>query len=427
MSAKYTAPRGTKDILPSEMPFWHYVETTSRAIFDRYNYQEIRTPVFEHTELFERGIGDTTDIVEKEMYTFHDKGDRRLTLRPEGTAPIARAYVQHNLHGKQPISKLYYCGPMFRYERPQAGRYRQFHQIGIESLGSPLPICDAEVISLGVHLFDELGLSGLSVNINSVGCPVCRPVIEERLKQFIGMNLEHLCGDCNRRFDSRPLRILDCKNTTCKAYLTGLPDIRDSLCHECNDHFNYVVTYLDNLGIPFKINPQLVRGLDYYTRTTFEIVSDQLGAQNALCGGGRYDGLVTQLGGPATPSVGFAFGVERAVMILQELSDYHQSRLPLVYLAPIGFDQQSRCFRLADQLRRAGFRCELDPNKSELKGHLKFADRLDAEWVLIYGETEALAKSVVVKNMKNRTQETVKLDRVQGYLENDNISRPSHR
>jgi histidyl-tRNA synthetase len=422
MSAKYTAPRGTKDILPSEMPFWHYVESSSRSLFDLYNYQEIRTPIFEHTELFERGIGDATDIVEKEMYTFADKGDRRLTLRPEGTAPIARAYVQHNLQAKQKVAKLYYCGPMFRYERPQAGRYRQFHQIGVECLGSSLPICDAEVIAMGVHLFDELGLSGLSVSINSVGCPVCRPVIEERLKQFIGMNLENLCEDCNRRFDSRPLRILDCKNATCKTYLTGLPDIRNSLCHECKDHFNYVIEYIDNLGISFQINPLLVRGLDYYTRTTFEIVSDQLGAQNALCGGGRYDGLVSQLGGPVTPSVGFAFGIERAVMILQELSDYHQSRCPLVYVAPIGFDQQSRCFALVDKLRRAGFRCELDGSKDELKAHLKNADRLGAKWVLIYGDTEASEGQLIVKNMEERSQVTMAFDAVQEYLKNENIS-----
>ncbi|NDC82944.1 histidine--tRNA ligase [bacterium] len=414
--SKYTAPRGTKDITPDDMPFWHYIESTSRSLFSLYNYQEIRTPVFEHTELFERGIGDSTDIVEKEMYTFSDKGDRRLTLRPEGTAPIVRAYVQHGMHSKSKVSKLYYCGPMFRYERPQAGRYRQFHQIGVESLGSALPICDAEVIAMGVHLFDELGLSGLSVAINSVGCPVCRPVIEERLKQFIGLNLEHLCGDCNRRFDSRPLRILDCKNSTCKTYMTGLPDIRDSLCHECKDHFNYVVGYLDNLGIPFQINPQLVRGLDYYTRTTFEIGSDQLGAQNALCGGGRYDGLVSQLGGPATPAVGFAFGIERAVMILQEMSDYHQRVNPLVYVAPVGFDQVAKSFLLVDRIRRAGYRVELETSKNELKTHLKQADKLNARLVLIYGEDEANVDKVLVRRMADRTQELIPFDHALEYI-----------
>ena len=416
MSQKYTVPRGTKDILPTEIPFWQYIESSSRSLFGLYNYQEIRTPIFEHTELFERGIGDATDIVEKEMYTFTDKGDRRLTLRPEGTAPIVRAFVQHSLFAKSKVAKLYYCGPMFRYERPQSGRYRQFHQIGVECLGNASPIADAEVIAMGVHLFDELGLCGLSVTINSVGCPVCRPVIEERLKQFIGMNLEHLCEDCNRRFDSRPLRILDCKNTKCKTYMTGIPDIRDSLCHECTDHFNYVVGYIDNLGIRFQINPQLVRGLDYYTRTTFEIVSDQLGAQNALCGGGRYDGLVHQLGGPVTPAVGFAFGIERAVMILQELSDYHQKVEPLVYVAPVGFDQVANCFLLVDRLRRAGYRVELEAGKTELKSHLKQADKVGARWVLIYGETEADQRKILVRRMNDRTQELIDFDGVLEFL-----------
>lgn len=419
MSNKYTVSRGTKDILPSEIPFWHYIESSSRSLFSLYNYKEIRTPIFESTELFERGIGDATDIVEKEMYNLSDKGGRRLTLRPEGTAPIVRAYVQNSLFAKSKVSKLYYCGPMFRYERPQAGRYRQFHQVGVECLGSALPIVDAEVIAMGVHLFDELGLSGLSVAINSVGCTVCRPVIEERLKQFIGRNLEHLCGDCNRRFDSRPLRILDCKNTTCKTYMTGLPDIRDSLCHECTDHFNYVVGYIDNLGIPFQINPQLVRGLDYYTRTTFEIVSDQLGAQNALCGGGRYDGLVAQLGGPPTPAVGFAFGIERAVMILQELSDYRQRTYPLVYVAPVGFDQVAKCFLLIDRLRRAGYHVEMEAGKTDLKSHLKLADKLNAQLVLVYGEDEANKKQILVRRMTDRSQELIPFDSALEFLINE--------
>jgi histidyl-tRNA synthetase len=414
---KYNLSRGTKDILPDEMSFWHHIESTSRSLFDFYNYHEIRTPIFEVTELFERGIGHTTDIVEKEMYTFTDKGNRRLTLRPEGTAPIVRAYIQNALHKKEANTKLYYCGPMFRYERPQAGRFRQFHQIGVENLGNAHPFSDAEVISLGVHLFDELGLSGLSVSINSVGCPVCRPVIEQRLKQFIGANLPNLCGDCQRRFDGKPLRILDCKNTTCQTYFSGMPNIEKSYCHECRDHFNSVIEYIDALHIPFQINPKLVRGLEYYTRTTFEIVSDQLGAQNALCGGGRYDGLVEKIGGPPTPAVGFAFGVERAAMILRELSDLIKPTSKMVFVAPLGFEQQTRCFYLVDELRRKGIRCEMDYSKADIKSQLKKANKLSANFTLIYGENEAQNNVIIVRNMQTATQEEISWDHIGTYFD----------
>ncbi len=424
---KYTLSRGTKDILPDEIPFWHHIENISRSLFDMYNYQEIRTPIFEMTELFERGIGNTTDIVEKEMYTFTDKGNRRLTLRPEGTAPIGRAYIQNSLFKKETSSKLYYVGPMFRYERPQAGRFRQFHQIGVENLGNSHPFSDAEVISLGVHLFDELGLSGLSVSINSVGCPVCRPVIEERLKQFIGANLPMLCEDCRRRFDTKPLRILDCKNPTCRTYFSGMPNIQDSHCHECRDHFNSVVEYIDALRIPFQINPQLVRGLEYYTRTTFEIVSDQLGAQNAICGGGRYDLLVEQLGGPHTPAVGFAFGVERAVMVLKELSDLIKRKDPMVFVAPLGFEQQTSCFYLVDELRRAGIKCEIDYSKGDIKSQLKKANKLQADYTIIYGETEATDKTVIIKHMKTGEQKTIPWDTVTEYLSHEEQLQNPHQ
>lgn len=416
---KYNLSRGTKDILPEEIPFWHHIESTSRSLFDLYNYQEIRTPIFEVTELFERSIGDNSDIVEKEMYTFTDKGNRRLTLRPEGTAPIARAYIQNSMFKKEPNSKLYYIGPMFRYERPQAGRFRQFHQIGVENLGNAHPFSDAEVISLGVHLFDELGLSGLSVSINSVGCKVCRPVIEERLKQFIGASLQCLCDDCKRRFNANPLRILDCKNPTCRTYFSGMPNIQDSHCHECRDHFNSVVEYIDALRIPFHINPQLVRGLEYYTRTTFEIVSEHLGAQNAICGGGRYDLLVNQIGGPPTPAVGLAFGIERAVMVLKELSDLIKQKEPTVFVAPIGFEQQTKCFYLVDELRRAGIKCEIDYSKSDIKSLLKKANKLQSEFALIYGEDEAQKNSIIVKHMKDGQQKELPWDQVVEYLCNE--------
>lgn len=413
---KYTLSRGTKDILPDEMAYWHLIESASRSLFDLYNYQEIRTPIFEMTELFERGIGTSTDIVEKEMYTFTDKGDRRLTLRPEGTAPIVRAYIQHAMHKKEKVSKLYYCGPMFRYERPQAGRFRQFHQVGVESLGNAHPFSDAEVISLGVHLFDDLGLSGLSVTVNTVGCRVCRPVIEERLKQFIGASMHVLCEDCKRRFNTNPLRILDCKNPQCRTYFSGLPDIQQSQCHECRDHFNAVVEYLDSLRIPFTINPQLVRGLEYYTRTTFEIVSDHLGAQNAICGGGRYDGLVDKMGGPPTPAVGFAFGVERAVLVLQQMSDIIKKKETLVFVAPIGFDQQTKCFYLVDELRRAGIKCEMDYSKDDLKSQLKQANKFQAGYTLIFGQTEAEKNTIIIKDMQKGMQVEVAWESVVEFL-----------
>jgi histidyl-tRNA synthetase len=269
---------------------------------------------------------------------------------------------------------------------------------------------------MGVHLFDDLGLSGLSVSVNSVGCTVCRPVIEERLKQFIGANLQGLCEDCKRRFDSKPLRILDCKNPQCRTYFSGMPDIQKSQCQECRDHFNSVVEYLDSLGIPFSINPQLVRGLEYYSRTTFEIVSDHLGAQNAICGGGRYDGLVEQMGGPPTPAVGFAFGMERAVMVLQQLSDIIKRKDPLIFVAPLGFDQQTKCFFLVDELRRAGIKCEMDYSKADLKSQLKQANKLQAEYTLIFGEEEAQKKTLIIKHMSKGQQVEVRWDDVVQYL-----------
>ena len=413
---KYTVPRGTKDILPDEMLYWHHIEDTSRSLFDDYNYKEIRTPIFESSELFERGIGDGTDIVEKEMYTFSDKGNRRLTLRPEGTAPIVRSYIQHPEFQRQSETKFYYIGPMFRYERPQAGRYRQFHQIGIENIGTAHPFSDAEVISLGIHLFDELGLTGLSVCINSVGCPVCRPVITERLKQFLDANLKNMCDNCQRRFKSNPLRILDCKNKQCKQYTTGLPDMTESHCQECRDHFSSVVEYLDALNIPFKIDPKLVRGLDYYTKTTFEIVSDQLGAQNALCGGGRYNYLIEKMGGKATPAVGFAFGVERAVMVLKEYSDILPHPQKTIFVAPVGFNQQTKCFYLMNKLRRSKLKCAMDYSKEDLKSQLKMANKLNADIALIFGEEEAEKQVIIVKKLKSGEQEVVPLDEIITHL-----------
>ncbi len=413
IAMKLSAPRGTQDILPNQIRYWQQIESCARTLFEHYRYQEIRTPIFESTALFTQSIGDSTDIVEKEMYTFTDKGNRSLTLRPEGTASIVRAYIEHNMAQLDKNTKLYYIGPMFRYERPQAGRYRQFHQAGIENLGSEHPFADAEVISMGVRLFDRLGLPGLSVSINSVGCPVCRPVIEERIKQFIGQILDKLCTDCNRRYHHQPLRILDCKKQTCKPYFSGMPDIRKSLCEGCKDHFNSVLESLASLRIPTQVDPLLVRGLAYYTRTTFEIISNDLGAQNAVCGGGRYDRLVEQMGGPKTPAVGMAFGIERTSIILEKLNPGLAIATPInVYIIALHESLKSKCFSLLDQLRKAGISCDMDHTQTAFKPQLRQADKLGAAFAIIYGEEEAEKQTVLLKNMKARTQEEIPISKL---------------
>ena len=417
--SKYKLPRGTKDILPKEMMYWHHIEDTSRYIFSLYNYKEIRTPIFEGTPLFTRAIGEDTEIVEKEMYSFQDKKGRDFTLRPEGTAPIARAYLSNNLYNTEPHSKLYYFGPMFRYERPQAGRYRQFHQIGVENIGEKHPYADAEVIAMAYHLFEEMGISNLKVNINSVGCEICRPVIEERIKQFLASNVKFLPEHLQKKFEDNPMRILDSKDERVQPFLSGMPDMREALSQESKDHLNSVLEYLDGMKIPYKVNPTLVRGLEYYTETVFEIISDKLGAQNTICGGGRYNNLIKEIGGPTTPAVGFAFGVERAVMVLQEFSDFIKNDTSLVYLAPLGFPQQTKAFELLHKLRQEGITCEIDYNKSDLKSHFKKANKLNASFVIIYGEEEADKKCVVIKDLKNRSQEEVSLKNVINYFKKD--------
>lgn len=370
----YQTPRGTVDYLPDKTPLWQTIERTARHIFELYNYQEIKTPIFESTELFTSSIGGDTDIVSKEMYTFLDKKGRSLTLRPEGTAAIARSYIQHALHRKGKHHLLFYVGPMFRYERPQAGRFRQFTQIGVENIGSPDPACDAEVIIMGIQLFKALGIQGIVPQLNTVGCPICRPVIEERLKQFLESSLRALCGDCQTRFDTNPLRILDCKKSSCTPYFSAMPDIRQSICQACHDHFDQVLTYLDTHGVTVEINPNLVRGLDYYNRTAFELVSNHLGSQNAICGGGRYDSLISRLGGPNSPAVGFAFGMER----LMALVDTAIPPVPMVYIGCLDDDHYSHCFSLAHQLRDHRIKAIHHRDALSINGHLKRASKSNA-------------------------------------------------
>lgn len=412
-----TGPRGTKDILPDNVNIWQYVESVARDICQVYNYKELRTPIFEHTELFLRGIGETTDIVEKEMYTFTDRGGRSITLRPENTAAAVRAYLEHKLYsGIQPV-KLYYIGPMFRYDRPQAGRFRQFHQFGIEAIGAAGPQIDAEIILLAVSFLHKLGLSELRLLLNSVGCPKCRPLYREKLQGFLKSKLNEFCSDCQSRFDRNPMRMLDCKNTTCQSLSQGAPHMSDCLCDECREHFNGVQKLLAAAGISYDLDPRLVRGLDYYTKTAFEIQYSPLGAQSAVCGGGRYDGLVAECGGEPTPGIGFAIGLERVILALekQQLISVHEDS-PDIFLATIGDLAQLQAFKLLSQLRETGFVCEMDHMQRSLKSQLKLANKLRVRYVGIIGEDEADIQKVMLKNMQSGEQELIDYNEVQHKL-----------
>lgn len=413
-------PRGTADVLPGEVELWQYIEEKARNLCKRYNYREIRTPIFEHTELFHRGVGETTDIVEKEMYTFQDKGGRSITLRPEGTAAVVRSYVENKMFGdpNQP-TKLYYIGPMFRYERPQAGRMRQFTQFGVEAIGTHDPSVDAEVIALAMRLYGELGLKQLSLEINSVGCKSCRPVHREHLIQHLTARREELCSDCQSRFERNPLRILDCKVEKCKEITKEAPDILEHLCEECAPHFDSVKSHLDRLGISYTVNPRMVRGLDYYTQTAFEIMAEGFGAITTICGGGRYNGLVEDIGGNDAPGIGFAMSIERVLLTLKS----QQVELPIeagldCYLVALGESAEKEAVVLLDQLRSQGVKAEKDYMGRKMKAQLKAADRHQARFVLILGEDEIAKKVILVKNMGTGEQQEVSLDKVAEHIFN---------
>lgn len=414
-----TAPRGTRDILPDEVVWWQRLEAKTREVFESFGYREIRTPIFEHTELFQRGIGETTDVVQKEMYTFLDRGQRSITLRPEGTAPVVRAYLEHKLYGlAQPI-KVFYIGPMFRYERPQAGRYRQFHQIGAEAIGTPDPAADAEMIAMAQALYEEMGLRDIKILLNSIGCPRCRPVYRDRLKSHLQPRLADLCPTCQDRFQRNPLRILDCKVEGCRSVTQDVPDILDSLCPECSQHFSLVRDYLTGLGLEFRLEKRLVRGFDYYTKTVFELISAHLGAQDAVGGGGRYDGLVAEMGGPDTPAVGFAAGMERLLLSLQaQLGQQLKAPGPKVFVAHIGPEDRFRAVELAHRLRRAAVSAELDYQGRSLKGQLKAADRLGARFTVMVGGEEMQRGVVRVRDMQAGTETEIALDHVVEVLRN---------
>ena len=397
--------KGVRDVLPGESDVWRHIRQKARDVFHTFGYSEIIIPIIEFTELFTRSIGETTDIVEKEMYTFDDRDGKKITLRPEGTASVVRAYIEHNLRETSPFSKLYYIGPMFRRERPQAGRYRQFYQIGAEVFGIGHSMIDAEVLSMLNLLFDSLNIRGVELQINSIGCPQCRPAFREALKDFFADKRSELCENCQRRFEFNPLRILDCKATHCHELAEKAPKTLDYLCSECLTHFKGLQDSLKTAGVPYVLNQRLVRGLDYYTRTTFEFVGTSLGAQNAVAAGGRYDNLVEELGGPSTPAIGFSIGMERLVSLFDDSS--MERRSSGIFIAALGEAAQEKAFSLLTQLHRQGIPAVMDYSGGSLKSQMRKADKLNAGHVLIIGEDE-LAKGVtILRDMKNKTQEEV--------------------
>ena len=407
------APRGTKDILPDTVGEWTYVEQKIRDLCSRYGYREIRTPMFEHTELFHRGIGEGTDVVDKEMYTFKDRGDRSITLRPENTASAVRAYLQNKLYGDSSLTKLFYIGSMFRYDRPQAGRMREFHQFGIEALGEENPAVDAEVILLAVDFLRSLGLKDLELSLNSVGCPSCRPVYRKALQDYFRDKLDDLCDDCKDRFDRSPLRILDCKVDADKPFMKDAPRITDCLCDACQDHFHMVQEYLSYAGISFQLDSRLVRGLDYYTKTAFEIKYAPLGAQSAVAGGGRYDGLIEEIGGKPTPAVGFATGLERVLLALEKQGLLpEQDRKTDGFVIALGDAAQFPAFGLLEKLRRAGLKVGMDYAGRSMKAQMKQANKAGARYALIIGEEEVKESCVQLKNMANSEQQKVSFDNI---------------
>ena len=403
-----TSIKGFGDILPEEVGAWQWLETEARRVFEVFGFQEIKTPILEKTELFSRGIGQETDIVSKEMYTFNDIKGRSLTMRPEATASVTRAYIQHRPYQKYPIQKLYSFGPMFRHERPQKGRFRQFHQINAELFGDPGPKSDADIIFMAISLFESVGLDDLSLNLNSLGCPECRPMFKEDLRRYLADKTPLLCEDCRRRSDTNPLRVFDCKKAPCKDVVAAAPSIAGFLCQACQDHFESLQEYLNGSGIRFVLNSQLVRGLDYYNRTTFEIQTERLGAQNAVAGGGRYDGLVKLLGGPDHPAIGFAVGVERVVALLEDGHAFDPKE-PDLFIAALGETADSASFKWMAELRKAGIWVEVDYGLRGLKSQMKKAGRLGAKKVLIVGENELDAGKGVLRDMVSKEQMEVDL------------------
>ena len=406
---------GMRDLLPDEMSRWQYLEEHARRIFARYGFEEIRTSIMEPTELFARGIGDDTDIVGKEMYTFEDRSKRSVTLRPEATASVVRAYIQNAMYRTGGLTKLYYMGPMFRHEKKQKGRWRQFFQIGAEALGSDHPAIDAEMIEMALWFIRSLGVEARLI-LNSVGCRECRPPYGVLLQKGLSECVDNLCEDCRRRASTNILRVFDCKIETCQPHIDNLPVITEHLCQECSEHFAKVKKFLDEAGIAYNIVPRLVRGLDYYVRTAFEIVSGELGSQNALAGGGRYDGLSEALGGPPVQALGFALGLDRLVMILPDGEDIARRSRPDLFLAYMGESAMNEAAAIARNLRHQGFACHLDFSAGTLKSQMRMANRIGARYVLILGEDELARGMAAIKCLEDSSQLEIAIPEIAGYL-----------
>lgn len=413
------APRGTHDILPSETYRWHAVEEQIKKICLEFGYKEIRTPMFESTELFERGVGDTTDVVQKEMYTFLDKGGRSITLKPEGTSPIVRSFVENSVYANPQPTKLYYLYPCFRYEKPQAGRLREFHQFGIEVFGSTKPSIDAEVISLAMSLLERLGVTGIELNINSIGCPTCRKAYNEKLKDYFRPHLSELCETCRERFEKNPLRILDCKSDACKKIYNDAPMLLDHICDDCSSHFESLKKYLEIMEIPYNVDATIVRGLDYYTKTVFEIISKNEGSEGTICGGGRYDGLVSEIGGPEMPGVGFGMGLERLLLVLESINKLPENNeCPDIFIANIGEDADVFVQKLIYDLRKDGICAERDYLARSVKAQMKYANKLEAKFSAVIGDDDISKNCAIIKNMQTGESESVEFSKMPLYLKN---------
>ncbi len=406
-------PKGTQDILPEDISKWYYIEDMIKEILNKYGYKEIRTPFFEYTDLFVRGIGESTDIVTKEMFTFPDRKGRSLTLRPEGTAPVIRAYLENSMDRISKVIKLFYLGPMFRCEKPQAGRFRQFNQFGIEIIGTKSPVTDVEVIITVLDVYKKLGLKNLEILINSVGCKKCRVDYVQKLKKYLKNKKDFLCSECKERYSKNPLRVLDCKKDGCKEIIESAPVITKNLCQECELHFLEVKSYLNDQKIIFHEDPQLVRGLDYYTKTAFEIISGGLGAQNAIGGGGRYDDLVEELGGKPTPAVGFAAGIERMIIAI----DQQKVKWPVgkgldIFVANVDEKNKDTAFRLLQKIRNTGLSADMDYSEGSLKSQMRIANKIGARYTVIIGEEELSKNMVILRNMQTKEQKEIKIDNI---------------
>ena len=414
------APKGTKDVLADQSVKWQYIENTFREICRRYGVREVRTPVFEHTELYQRGVGDTTDIVQKEMYTFEDHAGRSITLRPEGTAGVVRSYIENKRYAGVRPEKVFYNIPCFRYERPQAGRLREFHQVGVEYFGSESMMADAEVITLAMDFFHELGVGELELRINSIGCPKCRAEYRKALQDFLRPHLDSLCDTCKSRFDRNPMRILDCKVPEDQRAVEGAPRMLDYLCEDCSNAFEELKINLSSVGIDYVVDSGIVRGLDYYTKTAFEIVTGTIGAQGTVCGGGRYDGLVEELGGPSTPGVGFGLGIERLMIVMEATGAYLPEDPPTdLFIAFVGEEAKKTAQKLAHDMRKQGFRVISDVAERNVKGQFKYADRVRSKYTVVIGEEEILSGELTLKNMESGDQTKIRLEELAEKLEKE--------